>query len=192
MPRVLAAAGLFRDENGKADDFDLQQAYISWIAPIGNGLRLDAGKFMTHHCYEVIDGYDGFNDNATRSFLFGYSAPATHTGVRLGYGFGEKAAATIMVVNGWDNARDNNSTKSIGAQLALTPTRGVDGLLNGMWGPEQTRQRPRCPHARRSRDGLEGERGRQSRASKRTAARRATPRRPGERPSGRRSPGTSA
>jgi hypothetical protein len=139
MPRVLAAAGLFRDEDGKAGDFDLQQAYVSWIAPIGNGLRVDAGKFMTLFCWEVADGYDGFNDNATRSFLFGYGAPATHTGIRLGTSFGDKAAATLILVNGWDNVRENNSAKSVGAQLALTPTSTFSVWLNGMWGPEQAK-----------------------------------------------------
>ena len=41
---------------------------MSWNAPCGSGLRFDAGKFITHHGYEVIEGYDGWNDNATHSF----------------------------------------------------------------------------------------------------------------------------
>src|ERR1017187_3508993 len=61
IPRVSAAAGLFRDSTGKAQDFDLQQAFVSWIAPAGRGLRLDFGKYVTHHGYEVIEGYDGYN-----------------------------------------------------------------------------------------------------------------------------------
>ena len=36
------------------DDFDLQQAYVSWKAPIGNGLQLDLGKFITHVGAEVF------------------------------------------------------------------------------------------------------------------------------------------
>src|SRR5207237_8803186 len=41
------------------------------------------------------------------------------------------------VVNGWDVARDNNRSKSVGAQLALTPAPAFSLVLNGMWGPEQ-------------------------------------------------------
>jgi hypothetical protein len=42
-----------------------------------------------------------------------------------------------MVVNGWDVARDNNRSKSVGAQLALMPAPAVSVYLNGMWGPER-------------------------------------------------------
>ena len=42
-----------------------------------------------------------------------------------------------MVVNGWDVARDNNRSKSLGGQLALTPAAPLAIYLDGMWGPEQ-------------------------------------------------------
>jgi hypothetical protein len=72
VPKVSAASGLFRDsDTGEAHDLDLQQVLASWIAPVGNGLRIDAGKFVTPFGYEVIEGYDGWNDNLTRGFLFG-------------------------------------------------------------------------------------------------------------------------
>src|SRR5262249_16662516 len=86
IPRVSAASGLFRDPaTGIGEDVDLQQAYLSYLAPVGSGLHLDAGKFITPLGAEVIDGYDGWNDNATRSFLFGYAIPFTHTGLRASY-----------------------------------------------------------------------------------------------------------
>jgi hypothetical protein len=47
IPRVAASSGLFRDPSGQAGDIDLQQAFVSWIAPAGSGLRLDVGKFVT-------------------------------------------------------------------------------------------------------------------------------------------------
>jgi len=61
------------------DDFDVQQGYVSWKAPVGNGLQLDAGKFITHIGAEVIEGYDGWNSNFSRSFLFGLVG----TGIRF-------------------------------------------------------------------------------------------------------------
>jgi len=32
-----------------AEDLDLQQAFASYVLPIGSGVRLDAGKFVTSH-----------------------------------------------------------------------------------------------------------------------------------------------
>jgi hypothetical protein len=137
VPRVAAASGLFRDaDTGEAENFDLQQAYVSWNAPVGRGLRVDFGKYVTHLGYEVIQGYDGWNDNFSRSLLFGYTIPFTHTGLRVGYA-GEKASVMAMVVNGWDNVKDNNGGKSIGAQLLLTPSKTVSFYLNWMGGPER-------------------------------------------------------
>lgn len=117
---------------------DLQQALLSYIAPVGGGLRLDFGKFVTHMGYELIEGYDGFNDNYSRSFLFNYAIPLTHTGVKASYALSSKVSATLMAVNGWDNVRDNNSGKSVGAQLALTPVAPLAVYLNYLGGPEKT------------------------------------------------------
>ena len=138
IPRVSAAPGLFRDASGRAEDFDLQQAFVSYIAAVGSGLRFDAGKFVTHHGYEVIEGYDGYNDTATRSFLFGFAIPFTHTGVKAGYQFNDQLAAVVMLVNGWDVVKDNNRGKSLGAQLIFTPSKTVTVVANYMVGPERS------------------------------------------------------
>ncbi|MEO8585704.1 MAG: outer membrane beta-barrel protein, partial [Acidobacteriota bacterium] len=114
-----------------------QQAFVSWIAPVGSGLRLDAGKFVTHFGYEVIEGYDGWNDNATRSLLFGYTIPFAHTGMKASYTFSDQLSGMFEVCNGWDVARDNNTSKSIGAQLMWTPSKAVTVYGNFMTGPER-------------------------------------------------------
>jgi hypothetical protein len=137
VPRVTAALGLFRDESGGAGDVDVQQAFLSYIVPAGRGVRVDAGKFVTHIGYEVIEGYDGTNDNHSRGLLFGYAEPFTHTGLRVIYPFSDRVSAQLLVVNGWDDARDNNSGKSIGAQVAMTPSSRVSITANYLGGPEQ-------------------------------------------------------
>ena len=138
VSKVTAAAGLFRDDDGQAGDFDIHQAFASYIAPFGRGLRFDAGKFVTHIGYEVIEGYDGFNDNHSRSFLFGYAEPVSHTGLRLSYPFSDTVSGQFYLVNGWDNAKDNNRGKSLGFQLAVTPAPRVSVTANYLGGPEQT------------------------------------------------------
>jgi len=126
VPAAEASAGLFRDADGNAQDVDLQQGFVSYIAEIGDGLRIDAGKFVTHMGYEVIEGYDGYNDHYSRSLLFGYAIPFTHTGVKASYPITPQLTGMLTVVNGWDNVKDNNSGKTFGA------------MLNGVFGPATT------------------------------------------------------
>ncbi len=145
-PRVTAALGLFRDASGHAGDFDLRQVFVSYVVPAARGIKIDAGKFVTHVGYEVSDGYDGFNDNHSRGLLFGYAEPFTHTGLRVSYPFSDRVSAQLLVVNGWDNARDNNSGKSIGAQVALTPSPRVSLTANYLGGPEQANNNSNLRH----------------------------------------------
>jgi len=132
VARVASSAGLFQGQ-----DFDLQQATVSWIAPVGSGLRLDFGKFITHMGNELIEGYDGWNDNATRSFVFGYAIPFTHTGLKATTSLGDQLTAMLVLCNGWDVVKDNNSGKSIGGQLIFSPSKAVTVTGNYMGGPEQ-------------------------------------------------------
>ncbi len=138
IPEIEAAYGLFRDpDSGKAGHFDIQQALVSYIAPLGKGLRFDGGKYVTHLGFEVIDGYDGWNDNATRSFLFGYAIPYTQTGLRVSYPFSDTLSAQVHLMNGWDQVTDNNRGKTAGFQVAYTPAPSVTFTVNGIYGPEQ-------------------------------------------------------
>lgn len=138
VPRVVASTGLFRDDTGRAEDIDIHQAFATYVASVGSGLRLDAGKFISPYGYEVIDGYDGWNDNATRSLLFGYAGAYTHVGLRASYVFSPRASGLLMLVNGWDVARDNNRAKSVGAQLTLIPAPPLTFTVGGIYGPERT------------------------------------------------------
>jgi hypothetical protein len=138
IPHVTAASGLFRDDvTGNAGDFDLLQAFATWVAPLGRGLKLDAGKFTTHMGYEVVDGPDGYNDNVSRSFLYGWAVPISHVGLRATYPVTDTFSAQAVVVSGWDDATDNNGKKSVGAQLLYTPTPAVTVAVNAMTGPEK-------------------------------------------------------
>ncbi len=137
IPEVTASYGMFRNKRtGEGRHLDIHQLFGSYILPVGKGIRLDAGKFVTHFGYEVIDGYEGYNDNYSHSFLFGYGIPFTHTGLRMGYAFSPKVAVVAMIVNGWDDVHDNNRSRSAGAQLAITPTKSLTTYVNYMAGAE--------------------------------------------------------
>jgi hypothetical protein len=116
---------------------DLQQAFVSYIANAGTGLRFDAGKFVTSMGYELIEGYDGYNTNYSRSLLFNYAIPLTHTGLKASYSFSPKVSLMGIVANGWDNAVDNNKGKSFGGMLTILPAAPVALYFNYMGGPEK-------------------------------------------------------
>lgn len=140
IPEITAARGLFRNvETGEASHFDVEQAYVSYIAKVGRGLRFDLGKFFAPVGYESVERYDAYNDNFTHSFLFGYSAPFTTTGLRISYPFSDKVSGSVMVVQGWDNVKDNNTGRTIGAQVVVTPVPALALTLNYIGGPEQDR-----------------------------------------------------
>ncbi len=128
--------GIDEDEDPlETDPFDLTEAYVDYVAPIGRGITIRFGKFVTAHGAEVIEAKD--NQNYSRSLLFNYAIPFTHTGIVLGYSFSEAIAAQVHVVNGWDTVVDNNSSKSVGLSLHLTPTDDLSCLFNLMYGPER-------------------------------------------------------
>ncbi|PYX80049.1 MAG: porin, partial [Acidobacteria bacterium] len=114
----------------------LKEAYFSYLAPVGKGLQVDAGKFVTPHGAEVIETKD--NWNYSRGLLFSYAIPFYHFGVRAKYTFNDKYAIAGYLVNGWNDVVDNNSGKTYGATFAWNPTKKFGITQNYMAGPEQT------------------------------------------------------
>lgn len=133
--RKTKAAGLGGGTTGDDNPFDLQQAYVTYLAPVGKGVTFKAGKFATLLGAEVIEAPANFN--VSRSFLFGFAIPFTHVGALATYPFTDQVSATLGVVNGWDNVRDNNRGKAAIGQLSLAPVEGFTFLVNGIWGAEQ-------------------------------------------------------
>ena len=127
--KYIHSAGL-----AASDGFDLTEGYVSYVAPLGKGLRFDLGKFVTYHGAEVIEAKD--NPNYSRSFLFNYAIPFTHTGLKMSYGFSDMLSVGLHAVNGWDNSTDNNSAKTFGASVSLA-TGKVAQIFNVMSGPEK-------------------------------------------------------
>ena len=127
--------GINSGENpNDTDVFDLTQAYVTYKAPIGKGLDLKAGKFVTLHGAEVIRRTGNFN--VSRSIQFGNAIPFTHTGITAAYPFTDWLTVTAGIVNGWDNSDDNNNDKSFHGMATLTPLKDLTLTFSGTWGPE--------------------------------------------------------
>jgi len=127
-------AGQFPTES----NFDqyLKEGYLEYLAPVGKGLQINVGKFVTPAGAEVIETKD--NWNYSRGLLFALAIPYFHFGASAKYAFNPKFAVTGYLVNGWNNSIDNNSGKTTGFSAAWTPTAKLSLIQTYLVGPEQT------------------------------------------------------
>jgi len=134
---VLASYPYANNPNALQTAFDVTQAY----AGVSSGaFALQAGKFATLAGAEVIE--DPSNVNVSRSILFGYAVPFTHTGARLTYTASSLFSAIAGVNNGWDNLKGPGGPKTAelglaynGSVIALAAQAylGMERYSNSMW-----------------------------------------------------------
>ena len=135
--------GIFRDADDGApfyrntEKFDLPEAYVSYLVPIGSGLTLKAGKWATLIGYEVYETPK--NLNFSRSFLYTLGTPYTNTGGLLSYQFTSWFGATVGLTQGWDNSDNNNGYVRPTGSFAFTPVDKLSATVNFLVGPEQNR-----------------------------------------------------
>ncbi|MEO0452738.1 MAG: outer membrane beta-barrel protein [Verrucomicrobiota bacterium] len=84
-----------------ADSFFLEQAYVTFRVPYGNGIDLKVGKFVTWLGYEVIER--PANLNITFGNIFFNAVPFFHTGISAEYAFNDIVDAGIAITNGVNN-----------------------------------------------------------------------------------------
>jgi len=121
--------------NGPEYQFDLPQAYLDVAIPIGNGLRVRAGKFLF---FKQIDPSSSVF--YSHSFSFGAALPFTLTGVTGYYPITKDLTLEGGISRGWDQSiKDNN-----GAIDGLFRVRGdisnqLSLSLAAIVGPEEDR-----------------------------------------------------
>jgi Putative beta-barrel porin-2, OmpL-like. bbp2 len=89
-----------------------KQAYVSVKPKSWHGVEIDAGEFVTSAGAEVIETNQNYN--YSRSLLFAWAIPYSHTGFRLQYPIGSHFTGSFQVVNGWNNVEPINSGKTYG------------------------------------------------------------------------------
>ncbi|MHB8580277.1 MAG: porin [Ignavibacteriaceae bacterium] len=114
---------------------NIEQAYLTAVIPIGNGITINAGKMVTHMGGEVIESIS--NINYSRSLLFAYAIPYFHVGVCASYPFSSQFTTTLYIYNGWNNVVDNNKDKTLGAEIVWTPSASFSFVQNWIGGPEE-------------------------------------------------------
>ena len=97
-----ALSGLSRDAG--RDSGILYTGYVSYLAPIGNGIRFDAGKLATTLGVEVLQ--TNMNLTITEGVVFQKLQPFTYTGVSATTQVTDNLALVLAVVN--EVYRDTN------------------------------------------------------------------------------------
>jgi hypothetical protein len=114
---------------------NVQQAYLSYLAPVGKGLTFEVGKWVTPIGSEPTEAH--LNNNYSRGLVYQFG-PFYHVGARVSYPVHEKVTLAGLVVNGWNATGDNNSGKTVGGGITVVPTSKVTFIQNFLFGPEQT------------------------------------------------------
>ncbi len=109
------------------------QAYGTYVAPLGNGLTVDFGKWASS--LGIESNYTKDQMNYSRSYFFNF-LPFYHFGFRSNYAFNDKFNATYWLVNGTQQSEDYNGFKSQALLLNSKPSSRVSWNVNYYTGIE--------------------------------------------------------
>src|SRR6266478_2294222 len=124
--RIVASAG---ESTG---NFDVTQAFVQYAH---GPLTIIGGKYVTLAGAEVINST--LDTNYSRSILFGYAIPFSHTGARLTYAASDQLSVIVGVNNGWDQLQDANKQKTGELGVSFAPSKMFSLTVQGYSGVEQ-------------------------------------------------------
>jgi hypothetical protein len=135
--QLLRQATLWHTKLQGEGHAELREAFFTITIPIGEGLQVKGGKFVTLQGTEILPAPGAYNDNISRSFAFNFGVPITHTGALLIYPFGKILSVSAGPVTGWDNPHDNNGSPSFLGGVNFTPMDAFALASSIVAGPEQ-------------------------------------------------------
>ena len=140
--RLIHANGIF-DHYGLADgpnnQFDPTQFYADVFLPVGNGLNIRAGKFVTLLGQETINPTQ--NAFYSHSYLFGFAIPFTQTGAYATYAFTDALTVDFGFSRGWEQGFEDNNGDAIDVfgrvSWLINEKSGTKLIVTGIGGPER-------------------------------------------------------
>jgi hypothetical protein len=108
---------------------------VSYLAPVGKGLTIQAGIFSSLIGYDSLYAKDNFN--YTRPWGADFT-PYLMTGVNASYPFTSKLTGTVFLVNGYWHLADANHVPSWGGQVAYKMTSHTTLKETVLVGPHQS------------------------------------------------------
>lgn len=113
----------------------LGPANVSYLAPAGSGLRLQAGIFSSFIGYDSLYAKDNFS--YTRPWCAD-ETPYLMMGVNATYTFDKHFSAALFVINGYSHLADANHTPSSGGQIAYKANDRLSLKETVLYGPAQS------------------------------------------------------
>jgi Putative beta-barrel porin-2, OmpL-like. bbp2 len=111
----------------------LFQAYGTYIVPVGNGLKLDFGKWAS--ALGIENNYTMEQNDYSRSFWFNF-LPFYHMGLRATYPVNRWLTANYWLVNGAQQTEDFNGFKDQLFGVVLQPKPSLSWTVNYYFGQE--------------------------------------------------------
>jgi len=108
---------------------------ISYLAPVGKGLTVQAGIFSSFIGYDSLYAKDNFNYMRPWGADF---TPYLMMGVNASYPFTAKLTGTVFLVNGYWHLADANNVPSSGGQIAYKVTDHTTLKEAILFGPHQS------------------------------------------------------
>ena len=113
----------------------VQRANVSYLAPVGNGLTIQAGLFNSLIGYESLYAKD--NANYTRSWVAD-NTPYMMFGVNARYPVNDQLTVAAFIINSYYHLSHPNDQPSYGAQVAYKPTGQLTVTETLYAGPDQS------------------------------------------------------
>jgi hypothetical protein len=119
------------------------QAYGTYVAPLGNGLTLDVGKWGSS--IGIEGNYTKDQIDYSRAFWFDF-LPFYHMGVRAGYKVNDQLTLNYWLVNGTNQAEATNGFKDELFGFTATPRKTITWNVNYYLGQEHPDRVPVPPN----------------------------------------------
>ena len=111
------------------------RANVSYLAPVGNGLTVQAGLFNSFIGYDSLYAKDNFS--YTRPWGGDYT-PYLMFGVNATYSFNDRWAGSLFIINEYFHLTNTNSLPSYGGQVAFRPSEQWTIKETLYYGPDQS------------------------------------------------------
>jgi len=112
----------------------IPQAYLK--LKMGESWNFYVGKMLTHMGLE--SAYSVENWSYSRSLLFTYGLPTSHTGMAFEWKASPKFSSTFYVYNNWAGMFEYNRTRNFGLRFDYSPSETLNFKYNVIGGNEKT------------------------------------------------------
>jgi hypothetical protein len=135
---VLAGTGAANPSSPELWKY-LQEAFVTYRAPLGRGLELKVGLERSPLGGESVAVKDNWSWSHSNIF---YALPKYGTAARATYDLSSHLSASVAVLNGWGSVVDNNEAKSVEAHVTYRVPHRLKAKVLYLGGVERSANAP--------------------------------------------------